>query len=161
MIKIKYSILTGLLFAIIMFIYLVITAKMDVAIVVAIFVFLVSPFLAYLKIFSKVDFTTKFEKINKKLVIYSGMANHSFEGVSAGGTLYLLNDKLIFQTNSMSFIKRHQTILFLNQIDTIDFVNTMGLIGNGLLINTKSNKKEQFVVNNRIIWKEKIQEILK
>src|SRR6476620_12751949 len=98
MIKIRYSVLAGLLFALIMFIYLAITSKMDIAIVVSIFIFIVSPFLFYFKMFSKVDFDGKFQKINKGLVVYSGLASHLKDGITVGGTLYLLSDRLIFQT---------------------------------------------------------------
>ena len=160
MIKIRYSILAGLLFAVIMFIYLTITSKMDVAIVVSIFIFLVSPFLFYFKMFSKVDSAGPFEKIDKKLVIYSGMSSHFKDGITVGGTLYLLSDRLIFQTNLINFIKRHEQTIFLNKIAEVELVKTMGLINNGLCIKIKDNLNEQFVVNKREIWKEQIEKYL-
>ena len=158
--KIKYSILAGLLFAVIMFIYLAFTTKIDVAIVVSVFIFLVSPILFYFKMFSKVDFSIKFQNIDKNLVIYYGMTNHFKDGISVGGTLYLLSDRLIFQTNSINFIKRHEQTILLNQIAEVELVKTMGLISNGLLIKNKNNQNEQFVVNKRETWKEQIEKYL-
>jgi hypothetical protein len=157
--KIKYSILAGLLLAVITFIYLVITTKMDIAIVLSLFIFFISPFLFYFKMFSKVDFSTKFQKIDKNLVIYDGMASHFKDGITVGGTLYLMDDRLIFQTNSMNFIKRHEQTIFLNKIAKVELVKTMGLINNGLLIKINDNQNEQFVVNKREIWKEQIENI--
>lgn len=158
--KIKYSILAGLLLAVITFIYLAITTKMDIAIVLSLFIFFISPFLFYFKMFSKVDFSTKFQKIDKNLVIYDGMVSHFKDGITVGGTLYLLDDKLIFQTNSINFIKRHEQTIFLSQIAEVEFVKTMGLVNNGLLIKIKDNQNEQFVVNKREIWKEQIEKYL-
>ena len=157
--KIKYSILAGLIFAVITFIYLVITTKMDIAIVLSSFIFFISPFLFYFKMFSKVDFSTKFQKIDKSLVIYDGMASHFKDGITVGGTLFLMEDRLIFQTNSINFIKRHEQTIFLNKITEVELVKTMGLINNGLLIKNKDNQNEQFVVNKREIWKEQIESI--
>ena len=157
MIKIRYSVLAGLLFALIMFIYLAITSKMDIAIVVSIFIFIVSPFLFYFKMFSKVDFDGKFQKINKGLVVYSGLASHLKDGITVGGTLYLLSDRLIFQTNLINFIKRHEETIMLNQIAEIDTVNSLGFINNGLLLKTRDAEDEKFVVTKREVWKEKIE----
>ena len=69
--KIKYSILAGLLFAVIMFIYLTFTTKIDVAIIVSVFTLLISPILFYFKMFSKIDFSIKFQNIDKNLDIPS------------------------------------------------------------------------------------------
>ena len=157
MIKIRYSVLAGLLFALIMFIYLAITSKMDIAIVVSMFIFIVSPVLFYFKMFSKVDFDGKFQKINKGLVVYSGLASHFKDGITVGGTLYLLSDRLIFQTNLINFIKRHEQTIMLTQIAEIDTVNSLGFINNGLLLKNRNVEDEKFVVTKREVWKEKIE----
>ena len=155
--KIRYSVLAGLLFALIMFIYLAMTSKMDIAIVVSIFILLVSPFLFYFKMFSKVDFDGKFQKINKSLVVYSGLSSHLKDGITVGGTLYLLNDRLIFQTNLMNFIKRHEQTIMLNQIAQVDTVNSLGFINNGLLLKNRNGEDEKFVVTKKEVWKEQIE----
>jgi hypothetical protein len=156
-IKIRYSILAGLLFAVIMFIYLAITAKMDIAIFVSVFIFLISPFLFYFKMFSKVDFSSNFQKVDKKSIIYSGMSSHFKDGITIGGTLYLLSDRLIFQTNIINFINRHEQTILLNQIIKVDTVDTFRLVSNGLLIKNRNYENEQFVVTKREVWKEQIE----
>ena len=140
-----------------MFIYLKITSKTDIAIVLSIFIFLVSSFIIYFKILSKIDFFGEFQKIEKNLVIYSGMANHFKNGIAVGGNLFLLNDKLIFQSNLINFTNRHELIIPLNQVENIDFTNTLGIVGNGMNVKINNGKLEQFVVNRREIWKEQIE----
>lgn len=157
MIKVKFSILAGLIFAVTTFIYLAITAKMDIAIVLSIFIFVISPFIFYFKMFSKIDFKTKFEKIDKTLVIYSGRSSHYLDGITVGGTLYLLSDRLIFQTNALNFSKRHEQIIFLSQVAEVEFIDMMGFIKNSLLIKIKNNNSERFVISKRETWKEQIE----
>ena len=158
--KIKYSILGGLLFAVIMFIYLAITSKIGIAIFVSVFVILISPFILYWKIFSRIKFTGAFQKINTKQVIYSGMASDYKDGIAVGGTLYLLSDRLVFQTNTINFMLRHEQVIPFNQITEVDFAKTMGLIDNGLLIKMENNTSEKFVVYKRENWKQEIEKCL-
>jgi hypothetical protein len=139
-----------------MFIFLVITSKIDIAIVVSIFMFLNSPILFYFKIFSKVDFTETFQKIDKRKIIHSGISSHSKDGITIGGTLYLLSNQLIFQTNMISIIKRHEKTIFLNQITEVEFKDTMGFIKNGLYITIRDHESEKFIVTKREMWKDKI-----
>ena len=158
--KIRYSFLAGLLFASITFIYLAITSKLDIAIVVSIFIVCVSPFIFYFKMFSNTDFDGDFQKIEKNSLIYSGLSNHFKDRIAVGGTLYLFNDRLIFQTNLINFIKRHEQIIFLNQILEIDYTFSLGSINNALLIKTRDNGVEKFVVYKREIWKEQIEKLI-
>ena len=155
--RVKYSILSGFLLALIMFIYLAFTSKIDIAIVISIFIFLISPILFYFKIFSKVDFTEKFQKIDKRLVIHSGMSIHLKDGLTVGGTLYLLSDKLIFQTNMINFIKRHEKTILLDQIAEVDVKDAMGFIKNSLYITNRNHESDKFIVTKREVWKEKIE----
>ena len=152
--KIVYSIATGLLFAVTMFIYLLITSKKEIAIVVSIFVFIISPFIAYFKIFSKIDFGGKFLKIDKETIIYSGLSNFFFHKIPIGGTLYLLDDKLIFQTNLINFMKRHQEIIFLNEILIVGLDDSMR---NRIYIKTNNSEVKKFVVYKKELWKQKVE----
>ena len=159
--KLKYSLLSGLVFGIIVGIYCYATNKEEIAIVASIFCFITFSIISYFKMFSKIDFSEEFEKIDKKSIIYSGLANHFKDDISVGGTLYLLENKIVFQTNAINFIKRHQKIIELNEIDKTDFRKTMGLINNGIFIKTKDNITEEFVVNKRETWKEQIENVMK
>jgi|SRR5690554_5598403 len=159
--KLKYSLLSGIIFGIIIGIYCYVTNKEKIAIVLSIFCFIAFSIISYFKMFSKIDFSTEFEKIDKKSIIYSGLANHFKDNISVGGILYLLENKIIFQTNAINFTKRHQKIIELNEIDETDFRKTMGLINNGLFIKTKDNVVEKFVVNKRDTWKEQIEKTMR
>ena len=158
--KLKYSLLSGLVFGIIVGIYCYVTNKEEIAIVLSIFCFITFSIISYFKMFSKIDFSEKFEKINEKSILYSGLANHFKDNISVGGTLYLLENKIIFQTNAINFSQRHQTIIELNEINQTDFRKTLGFINNGLFIKTKKNEIEEFVVNKRVTWKEKIEKAM-
>ena len=110
--------------------------------------------------FSNTDFDGDFQKIEKNSLIYSGLSNHFKDRIAVGGTLYLFNDRLIFQTNLINFIKRHEQIIFLNQILEIDYTFSLGSINNALLIKTRDNGVEKFVVYKREIWKEQIEKLI-
>ena len=94
--KLKYSLLSGLVFGIIIGIYCYVTNKEEIAIVLSIFCFITFSIISYFKMFSKINFSEEFEKIDKKSIIYSGLANHFKDNISVGGTLYLLENKIIF-----------------------------------------------------------------
>jgi len=159
--KLKYSLLSGLVFGLIVGVYCYATNKEEIAIAVSIFCFITFTIISYFKMFSKIDFSEEFEKIDEKSIIYSGLANHFKNDISVGGTLYLLENKIVFQTNAINFMKRHQEIIDLNEIDKTDFRKTLGLINNGIFIKTKDNLTQEFVVNKRETWKEQIEKMMK
>ena len=92
-------------------------------------------------------------------VIHSGGANHFTKGEAVGGKLYLLTDKLQFQSHGFN-IQNHGIILEIEQIKEVSFYNTLGVIPNGLAITTLGGRKEKFVVNGRRLWKEEIEKLL-
>ncbi len=143
------------------FIYLSLTSKKDIAIVISIFALIVSPFIIYFKMYSNVDYSFNFTEINKDLVIYSGNANYYINNMPIGGNLYLSKDKLIFQTNVISFMYRNETTININDITKIETFDNLGFIKNGLIIFTKKNKKEKITSFKRQIWKEEIEKLMK
>lgn len=98
---------------------------------------------------------TQIENPDGKPIIRSGGANHSINGEAVGGKLYLLTDKLQFQSHKFN-IQNHGQIIDLQEIKEVSFYNTFGLIPNGLSIMTMNGQKEKFVVNGRKHWKEEI-----
>lgn len=92
-------------------------------------------------------------------VIHSGGANHFINGEAVGGKLYLLTDKLQFQSHGFNF-QNHGQIIDIAQIKEVSFYNTLGLIPNGLAIKTHDGHKEKFVVGNRHIWKTEIEKLI-
>lgn len=92
-----------------------------------------------------------------KNTIYSGRANHYLNGITVGGNLHLVDNQLIFQTNILNFLQKHECIINLKDISSIEFEKTLGLVNNGLIIKTNKGLKEQFVVTNREKWKNEIE----
>jgi hypothetical protein len=156
--KIKKSVLAGLAFALIFGIYLTIAHDLYFALFVGTGSGVFFSVGAYFKIFYKMESNpTNFQKLDKSIITYSGLANHFKDGISVGGKLSLSKRELIFQTNLINFMMRHQHIIDLDQISEIRFKDTFGFISNGLSIKTNDGNIEQFVVNKRLIWKEQIQ----
>ena len=87
---------------------------------------------------------TKIENIEGQKIIYSG-----------GGKLYLLTDSVQFKSHNFNIQNHSQTIL-LKDIKEVGFCYTLGIVPNGLFITTNSGI-EKYVVNNRKIWKDKIE----
>ncbi|MFD2907412.1 GRAM domain-containing protein [Flavobacterium ardleyense] len=159
--RIRNSILTAIVFAIIMYTYLSITSKQDIAVVVSIFLLIVTPFIAYLKIYSRIDYSFDFTEIDMKSIIYSGSANLYIGGLPIGGNLYLSKHKLIFQTNAVSFMYRNETIFDINDICKIETFDNLGFIKNGITLFTKHNTEIRITSFRRNNWKEEIEKLLK
>ena len=98
---------------------------------------------------------TQIKNIEGQEIIYSGGANHFVNNEGVGGKLYLLTNNVQFKSHNFNIQNHSQTIL-LNDIKEIGFCNTLGIVPNGLFLRT-DNGTEKFVVNNRKIWKDKIE----
>ncbi|RKS23215.1 hypothetical protein CLV94_2120 [Flavobacterium endophyticum] len=158
--RIRNSLLAGIFFGFTAGIYVFITSKKsDLALVLGVFCTIVFSICFYIKMFSKIDYSLQFQKIDKNQIVYSGLANHYRNKISVGGTLYLLKDRLIFQTNAINYTERHECTILLDQITEVNFVDALGLIKNGLSI-IKHKEKEDFHVSKREIWKEQIERLL-
>lgn len=86
-----------------------------------------------------------------------GPANlfRGMEGV--GGRLFLTGDKIIFKSHKLN-IQRGQTDIEYASISKFKTRKTGGIIDNGLRIITIDGKEYDFVVNEREVWIEKLQE---
>lgn len=80
------------------------------------------------------------------------------EGV--GGKLFLTNKKLIFKAHKIN-IQRGQTDIAYQNIQEIIKRKTLKLIDNGIRVVTTDHQEFDFVVNERDLWYEKINERLK
>ena len=156
--RLKYSFLLGLGTSIFLILYLYFKENIptDIIPVIAIFIFIFITLISYFKMFSHI---TNEEIIFQELknIIYSGRANHYLKGITVGGNLYLADNQLIFQTNVLNFLQKHECIINIEDIDTVEFEKTSAIVNNGILIKTKNGLKEQFVVTNRDIWKNEIE----
>lgn len=84
-----------------------------------------------------------------------GLANH-FKGIeSVGGKLWLTNIRIFFKSHPFNF-QTHEESYFLNDIVSVQPVNTFNIIPNGISITLKDGRVEEFVVNQRQDWLNKI-----
>lgn len=67
----------------------------------------------------------------------------------------MLTDSVQFKSHNFNIQNHSQTIL-LKDIKEVGFCYTLGIVPNGLFITTNSGI-EKYVVNNRKIWKDKIE----
>lgn len=157
MTEIKNSILAGIFFGVVMGLFFSILFGSDYGLISGIFSGILFGVGIYLFVNSKtVKSQTQIENIHGLTIIHSGGANHFINVEAVGGKLYLLTDKVLFKSHNFNAQNHSQTIL-LEQIKEIGFYNTLGLIPNGLSITTSDDKIEKYVVNNRRLWKEKIE----
>lgn len=111
-------------------------------------------------LFAKSKLITQATKINleaDETILFETPANH-FKGIEAvGGKLYYTNKRLVFKSHKFN-IQNHQISVNLNNINNIVKYKTLGLVNNGLSINTKQNTTEKFVVEQVDEWVQQIAE---
>lgn len=106
----------------------------------------------------------KFQMIKQEMskeyhVIYDGGANHFKGREGVGGWLFLTDTELIFKSHQYNF-QNHELIIPYHDIAGITKKNNLGLVPNGIVIQTKHGKAERFVVNSRDIWIQKINQAM-
>jgi len=159
MTEIRNSILAGLAFGLLLGLFFAIRFDTHYALIAGPISGLAFGTILYFFVTSKtVKRQTQIENLDGKPIIRSGGANHFINGEAVGGKLYLLTDKLQFQSHSFN-IQNHGQIIDLEQIKEVSFYNTLGLIPNGLAVTTLSGQTEKFVVNGRRLWKEEIEKL--
>ena len=85
-------------------------------------------------------------------VLHSSLANHYIGGISAGGRLYLIDGRLIFQTNLLNFMAKREVVMLTDEIQDIRFESTYGIRDNDMILITASGQ-ERFMVKDRETWK--------
>ncbi len=89
-------------------------------------------------------------------LIHSGCANYKMKIEAAGGRLYLFSDKIHFKFHNFNF-RKYELELPITQIKTVSFFNSLGFIPNGLQVTLSNGASDRFIVDDRNIWKEKIE----
>jgi hypothetical protein len=159
MTQIKNSILSGFAFAFLFGLFLAFKFSIQYALIAGPISGLAFGTAIYFFITSKtVKQQTQIKTADGETIIHSGGANHFINGEAVGGKLYLLSDKLQFQSHSFN-IQNHNLITDLKEIKQVTFYNTLGLIPNGLAITTTAGQTEKFVVGNRTLWKTEIEKL--
>ena len=109
-------------------------------------------------LFSKskfVDETTKINLDSNETLLFQTSANH-FEGMEGvGGKLYLTSNRLVFQSHKLK-IQNHQLSINLTEIYKVDRYKTLGVVNKGIIITTKQNMTEKFVVDQADEWLNKL-----
>jgi phosphate/sulfate permease len=160
MTEIRNSVLAGLAFGLLFGIFHAVLYDINTAIVAGPIAGLAFGVAIYFFITSKiVDRQTQIENLNDKPIVRLGGANHFVNGEAVGGKLYLLEDRLQFQSHSFN-IQNHGQVIKIQQIKKVSFYNTLGLIPNGLSISTFQGKTEKFVVRKRHFWKKEIEKLI-
>ncbi|WP_029277419.1 GRAM domain-containing protein [Pedobacter borealis] len=102
---------------------------------------------------------SKLEGVDESEIVYAGAANHFKKKEAVGGKLYLSNDHLIFKSHNLN-IQNHTLSIEINNINEVTFFSPLGLAKTGLQITLKDNAVEKFVVNNRNIWRQHIEQLI-
>lgn len=108
----------------------------------------------------KVNHQTQLEGVDEADIVYAGAANHFVKREAVGGKLYLLNDRLVFKSHHLN-IRNHTLSIQIDSISELTFFSPLGIIKNGLQISLTDGAIEKFVVNNREIWKQHIEQLIK
>ena len=159
MTEIRNSVLAGIAFGLLFGIFLAIRFDPFYALIAGPLCGLAFGLAMYFFVTSKtVKKQTQIQMAEGEVIVHLGSANHFLNGEAVGGKLYLLNDKLQFQSHGFNR-QNHRLVIKLNQIQKISFFKSLGLIPNGIAISTTAGRTEKFVVNNRRLWKNKIETV--
>jgi hypothetical protein len=157
--EIKKSILAGLSFGVLFGLFFAIRFSFEQAIYVGpISGLFFGIAIYYFATSRKVKLQTQIENENMDKIIHSGAANHFINGEAVGGRLYLLTDRIQFKSHNFN-ISNHELKIDLEQIQQMNFFNTLGLIPNGFEIQTLNGRIEKFVVDGRKQWREEIEKL--
>ncbi len=158
MTQIRNSILSGIAFGFLFGLFLAIKFNLNDALIAGPISGIVFGFAAYRFVSSKIVKRQTQIELNGKTIIRSGGANHFLNGEAVGGKLYLLDDRIVFKSHNFN-LQNHGKEILLDNIASIEFYNTLGIMPTGLEILTKESQSEKFVLSNRKLWKTEINKI--
>jgi hypothetical protein len=88
-------------------------------------------------------------------ILFEEGASHFHNFIAVGGKLVVTNQRVLFQS-SPCFRYQHEVKIGLDSISSIDFFKTMFLNPNGLTIMLKDGSIENFIVDDRKVWRSRI-----
>lgn len=158
--KLLNSLLIGFLFGTFSFLFILYFYPMLTALVCGSLSGFLVGMIIYIFLSSKtIQHQMEIEGDLQNAILYSGGANHFYNREGVGGMLYLLPDSLEFKSHKLN-LQVHQVQIPLDRIEEVEYFNVAGFVPNGLFLKLKDGKKENFVVNNRKIWKDEIKKAL-
>lgn len=101
----------------------------------------------------------KFDKDADEEILFEGLANHFKKLEAVGGKIYLTNRRLVFISHKVN-IQNHQLFIDLTDILFVERYKTLGIVNNGISVQTKEEITEKFVVNEAKELTEKLSNIL-
>ena len=162
----KNNVRSGLFFGIAMTVFFILqnllqknnqtTKEILISVISGIIAGIVSGFLFgwFMRMFRKskfLDQATRIEVNPGEEILFQTLANH-FKGVEGvGGKLYLTSKQVIFKSHKLN-IQNHKLSIMLSDIDSATRYKTLGMVDNGLMITTRQNKTEKFVVEEVDRW---------
>ncbi len=84
-------------------------------------------------------------------IIHQTNANHCTKWEGVGGRLYLTRQRVIFKSNKFN-IRVRQFSISLAEIKNVSQYRTLGIINNGLMLETTSDGTEKFIVADADQW---------
>ena len=90
-------------------------------------------------------------------ILKEGVANHLKGKEAVGGKLFVTDRRLYFSSHPLN-LQTHQESYALNDISALEFVNTLFVVPNGLLVKLRDGREERFVLNGRDDWKKAIED---
>jgi len=92
-------------------------------------------------------------------IIFQGPANHFLNAEGRGGWLLLTGSRLIFRSHGKN-LQNQSLEIPLPGIRSIDAANTLGIVPNGLEVETLDGHYERFVLSDRESWVRQINNLL-
>ncbi len=90
-----------------------------------------------------------------EVIIYEEGASHFQNYIAVGGTLILTNMRILFNTNSVAHYNHHLELV-LSSVSNVEFFKTLLINPNGLALLLKDGGIENFIVDDRKAWSERI-----
>lgn len=88
-------------------------------------------------------------------VIFEEGASHFHNYIAVGGQLRLTNRRIIFKSLT-TFHYQHELVIWLDQVSNVEFFMNMFMNPNGLALMMKDGQIENFIVDDRKTWRERI-----
>jgi hypothetical protein len=88
-------------------------------------------------------------------VMFEEGASHFHNFIAVGGNLKLTNKRIIFKSCA-TLNYQHEISILLDQVSGVEFFKTLFMNPNGLAVLMKDGQMENFIVDDKKIWKEHI-----
>jgi len=159
--KSKYPVFITLSFSAITGIYFLLMFNKEVMALAAGAIGLITlGFIVYLSIGARVQNTFTYSLRNSDTVLYKGKVHYYISEQPMAGTLYLIDDKLVFQSGASGPRQKTEIILFLNEVREVSFERTHRDEHKNIVIIT-ADGNERFLVKGNQLWIDEIENALR